>query len=273
MQSRLEHDGNLIRSDVPCVACGYLLRGLASDQACPECGTAVLKSTGERSILLADASYLGSIRLGLVLVVLGFIADAVWLGAIPLLFSQIGSSLIPTFKDAWVLVLVIDAVGSVLSLVGWWLVTSPDPSIAHDVKRPWVMRAMRWLVVMLAVIAIAGFVGQMVPALANTSLGALAGNLQIGPATVFSPLFVAVLVVRGLAAIAKVVRFVLSFYVIAQLAKEIPDAVFARKARRGLWRVVLWAALGSVIVVGPLVAIYVYMSLLFGLRKRLEKQG
>ena len=39
-----KRDGR-VRGDLPCISCGYLLRGLPTGQDCPECGTPIEATT------------------------------------------------------------------------------------------------------------------------------------------------------------------------------------------------------------------------------------
>lgn len=227
-------------------------------------------STGERSLLHADASHLAMLRLGLALIALGFVADILWLVCIPLLMNAVGTRWLPTAGGAWSLVLVIDAAGSLLSLAGWWLVTTRNPAWPEEAGGSKRRRAMRWLVGFLAILTLAGLVAEFVPLLKATPLGALAGNLSFGPATVFTPLLIAVLALRGLGMLAKLARFILGFFLLAELAAQIPDAALAKRARRALLRFTLWSTLGWTILIGPLIGVYLYLALLVTLRSRLR---
>ena len=44
-QVRLDDDGRILEDDLTCLHCGYNLRGLLPEGDCPECGTAVARST------------------------------------------------------------------------------------------------------------------------------------------------------------------------------------------------------------------------------------
>ena len=53
-QIRLDDDGRILEDDLACLACGYNLRGLLPDGACPECGTAVGRSTHGNLLRFCD---------------------------------------------------------------------------------------------------------------------------------------------------------------------------------------------------------------------------
>jgi hypothetical protein len=241
------------------------------DAACPECGTPAKQSTGERSLLLADSSFLASLRLGITLIVAGFLVDVLWIISLPITFASVGTRLVPTMQSGVAITIAIDVVGAALSIAGWWLVTAKNPNLTEGERGPKRRVLMRWLVAILAVFSAGALVVHVVPSLARTELGAISGSITITNATKFTPLLITALSLRGFAMILKLARFCLGFYVLAQLAAEVPDAALAKRCRRGLWKFLAWAIPGSAIAVGPLIASVLYIRLLLALRKRLQK--
>lgn len=51
-------------ADVPCLSCGYNLRGLTNDGACPECGSPVTASLRGDFLKFADPAWLERLKLG-----------------------------------------------------------------------------------------------------------------------------------------------------------------------------------------------------------------
>jgi hypothetical protein len=56
----------------------------------------------------------------------------------------------------------------------------------------------------------------------------------------------------------------------AELARRLPDAELARKTRRMLIWLPVWTVLGLGLVVGPLVAVVLYCTMLLRLRSRVQ---
>lgn len=55
---------DVLATDTPCTSCGYNLRGLRHDQACPECGAEVWRSCQGDLLRFADPEWLKRLRLG-----------------------------------------------------------------------------------------------------------------------------------------------------------------------------------------------------------------
>jgi hypothetical protein len=112
-----------------CAACGYELRGLPPDSACPECGTSIEDTVGAAPVV----RWLGGFRLGvtafgLALFLLPFVVDALTGG-----LRWFGRRINP---DGRVLL----AQALLLLPAAWWL-TRPATFLPRDPARlrPWVM--------------------------------------------------------------------------------------------------------------------------------------
>lgn len=116
----LDIDGR-IAQDQPCIGCGYNLRGLAKDQACPECSRPVERSL--RGELLRDANpdWLAQLADGMGWIAVSYVLALLmaWV-FIPMLgwwFPKTG------IGPIWAIALA----GSLIRLVGMWKATSPEP--------------------------------------------------------------------------------------------------------------------------------------------------
>jgi len=113
---RLGPDGR-IDVDIACVSCGYNLRGLAPDGRCPECGTAIGRSTRGDYLRFCDPGWVETLASGMNWIVAGLILAFV-LGLVA------GGAVGLTNRPAYAM---IGIVGSLVALIGYWRVTTPDP--------------------------------------------------------------------------------------------------------------------------------------------------
>jgi hypothetical protein len=69
----VENPQAVIADDLSCVICGYNLRGLRFTGRCPECGSAIERSTHGDLLKYADTDWLGRVFLGVRLVLWGIL--------------------------------------------------------------------------------------------------------------------------------------------------------------------------------------------------------
>ncbi len=120
----LDPAGRIAR-DVACLRCGYNLRSLLPDQACPECGAAVAPSLRGDLLRLSDPRWLKRLSAGMTCIVIGQIALLATLcGALRWLELWF-SAILKILQPAASIVLILLAFGTLI--VGVWLATSPEP--------------------------------------------------------------------------------------------------------------------------------------------------
>ena len=106
-----------IAIDLPCVRCGYNLRGVTPQTQCPECGLAAHRSAaGER---LADASpqWVAKVSTGTALLAAAYFGPAV----------SIGLPQVERFQRIWWLVPLVTWVFFATHAVGAFLLAAPEP--------------------------------------------------------------------------------------------------------------------------------------------------
>lgn len=111
-----------IDHDLPCRHCGYNLRGLTTDRACPECGTAVGRSLLGDQLRFSDPAWVRTLAKGMTWLLCGVLLGLI-VGVSTIIIGIIYQSVNP---HALTLPPVIPGL---ISLVGYWLVTTPEPSV------------------------------------------------------------------------------------------------------------------------------------------------
>ncbi|MFW6038854.1 MAG: hypothetical protein ACOC9P_00065, partial [bacterium] len=124
----LDATGHL-EDDLPCIRCGYDLRGLTADTSCPECGAPVAWSLRHAKPCFADPRWLNRVYWGLLLMVLGAACQL-----IPFCAGRAAGRLLLVRPEPCLC----HCVAAGLSVLGIWLVTAPR----HDdpTGGPWCWR-------------------------------------------------------------------------------------------------------------------------------------
>ena len=117
-QIRLDHDGRILDDDLTCLHCGYNLRSLLPDGACPECGTAVARSIHGAVLRFCDPDWVGQLALGMKLLIASIVTQ--------FLLVCLSWFLMRTMADPS-LAGTVRLVPAVLGLIGYWKLTTPDP--------------------------------------------------------------------------------------------------------------------------------------------------
>jgi len=126
-----------VDTDVPCISCGYDLRGLMTDWNCPECGTPIRNSLRGDLLEFCDPKWVGRLAMGARLVYI-----ACWV-CVPLVVCI-------ALGEPWMLALLIHLAATCMFVVGSWLLTSIDRRGPMRKARLW----SRWLTRAMAVVAI-----------------------------------------------------------------------------------------------------------------------
>ena len=151
-----------------CLVCGYDLAGLDVAGVCPECAKPIEHSLRGNLLRYASQDYVRTLRRGAVLV---FVA---WLIAVfgDLIAGIATVALRMLGVTSIAIVDVLFDVGKVAAmLVGWWMLSSPDPAfIGVDDSRDWRVR-LRWMLPFASVLILAETTLPFVlgPAMANTT--------------------------------------------------------------------------------------------------------
>jgi len=236
----VEHDGELpdtndtgsaadttLSHDLPCRHCGYNLRGMTEDRACPECGTAVGRSLLGDQLRFADPEWVDTLAKGsnwiLWSVLVNLILGAVGMG-LGIAVGATGGNVVQ-MQEALVF---LSALPAIIYLVGVWLLTTPEPGIFEESGMP-LRSLLRW----------------------TALFGGLVGILNIG----FQQQGVSIgsVVIGIVGGIVGLIGYIALFVFARRLALRVPDYDLAKQTHTVMWGIIL--SMGGVIVFGILAAI------------------
>jgi len=230
----------LVEDEIPCVYCGYLLRGLEPEGECPECGSPIERSLRGDLLCYADPDWLARLRRGVSLI-LWYIALLFLLIILSMFAGILFAATNPggASGQAVPINVIMQGLGVLLGLVylvGIFLVTAPEPRIA-DLEDPVTLRRTIRTCTIVAVIG---------------------GLLEAGGGANTSSAAQIVKVLGGVFQIAGIVAFFGLFVYFRRLALRIPDHDLARSTRTVMWGIVI--SYGALIVGGTLMAIFFYVG-------------
>jgi len=134
---------NAITADTSCLTCGYNLRGLTKDSACPECGSPARLSVDPFFLRTADARFVRTLSNGVNLIRWSFGLRVV-LGIIFIATNTI------RFESYWLQFAIVqwgNGLRDLLLIVGGWLLTMPNPSGQGATRHMKLRGCIRWGVV------------------------------------------------------------------------------------------------------------------------------
>jgi hypothetical protein len=249
---------DLATTDVPCISCGYNLRGLSDSGSCPECGTAVARSLMGNMLVFSGPDYVESLRRG---------ATAVWWSLVftivALAFTVIVQAATSSFRpgpygspgalDA--VAALLNAAVSIAFYFGWWLLSEPDPAHVGRETGATARRVLRVSAGACAIANVLSTVAQLVrPAL--------------GPGSALAPVMEATAATAGVGGlVAWIALFFTSIRYVQWLAPRIPDNDLGRSARRLMWLGPLLSIL--VCVIGWIISLVLYWRLIGTIRRDL----
>jgi hypothetical protein len=239
-----------------CLRCGYELQGLNTAGACPECGMSISQSLQGDLLKFSSPEYIRSLHLGITMILIAIVATLLTIVASVSLGFAAGVGM-PQTEVARVFELV-GAGATFLSLVGWWLFTSPDPALSNRDEGASARVLIRFAVIFSAAFSVVSLLVQYLP-----SLQTAAGTGMVG-----------LIILGGLGLLAGVVQYFASMLYISKIGPRLPDPTVTRKARRLLWLgPLLWTVGIILFMLGPLIALLLYVGLIDLVRKNLKRIG
>jgi hypothetical protein len=254
-----------VGEELPCARCGYSLSGLAIGGKCPECGWPIEASLRGRLLEVADPAYLDALARGVLIVICCTIANVVLSFAAFLVAAVLASMLVfrggPTWADAAMEMFIaigvmIGAAVTLASAYGYWQLTAPDPGTASR-EQPGAARRL----------ARATIVASVACSLASSLLNlTYRGGAAAGPMAVQ----VAEAGLSLLGTLAWAVHFFAMMLYVRWLAARVPDAGIVEQTRLYIWLLPVLTVVGVMCLgLGPLVAMVLYLIMLWNLRRRI----
>jgi hypothetical protein len=239
-----------LQTDVPCRNCRFNLRGLSPQGNCPECGLAIAQTIRRDAMALAPREYIMKLRRGAALVAFTPIG---WMAAFAMTHVDwiVFDSDIFDARNAFQLM----SFALLATLLwGYWLLASADTlertGAGEALRDP--RPAMRGGIILILLAAVVVLARPIFPA-RDPGFTALAGA----------------------AGVVGIVGIVLvhfgSMTRVIQLAAALPDEPFSRQARTYRWLLPVIALLGALVMVGPLVAVVIYVLIMNKLRVGLNR--
>lgn len=218
-----------IANDVACRRCGYNLRGLSQNGRCPECGTPVGLSLHGDLLRFSDPRWLETLRTGInaILIGIGLMILAVIVSIVAGAVSRGRPGLLSNLVS-WA--------SGIVTLIGIWLLTSPDPSGIGEDRYGTARKLVR-----IAVVAEA--IGTVLSSMTSLS----------GPPSPSAAIAVAVLAFIG--GLLSLIGLFAQLYYLEKLAMRIPDMNVAGRAHFLMWAIAI--SNGVIIVMALLMAVMV----------------
>jgi hypothetical protein len=214
---------DLVDIHLPCRVCYQDLLNKSVDAKCPQCGTPVEVSYQRDLMRFANPHWVNTLRLGINLIISGIIV-----GVLGALFIM-GLALATRHRVESGEVLMIMLASYLMTVLGWWALTSPDPSGLGESHYGFSRKIIR----------LALLVG-----VANQGFTLLTQSAELTP-TLEQALGVVAIVVTMLGALA----YLANFHYLAKLALRIPDYKLSGRAMFLMWANVVCISLIAMVVV------------------------
>ncbi len=112
-----------IDADLPCLGCGYNLRGLNPDGVCPECATPVGRSQYGNLLRYSNPDWVDQLASGM-----NWLVASIVFGILAGIVAAVLGGFLGGAAGATVATGVVQIGASLVSLIAYWKVTAPDPS-------------------------------------------------------------------------------------------------------------------------------------------------
>lgn len=228
----MDHEGNLA-SDVHCRRCGYNLRGLKPEGACPECELPTSRSIFGDWLGMCDPAWIKRLKTGIHLLlgsIFGSIAFwTIFIVALMIIDALTAGAALGAIQT---IMMILTMILGLIWFAGAWMLTTPDPG-AEQIESPRSARSLaRWC---------------SVAAIAAMPLSVLqqSGMNLAAPAPVAAPLDTILLALSTLLGTVGIIATAAGVIYLRSLALRIPARSLATQTRIAGWGYVVVACLGQ----------------------------
>lgn len=259
-----------ITTDAPCLGCGYNLLGIARSGRCPECGSSVARSLRGNLLEYASVEYLRTLRAGGIVVIVGTFISFVGEGTLDATLKFLSTLTGSTSRGApETLESLTNLLASVLWVIGWWMLTTPDPGLVGPDADMKPRRTLRWALIVSASLMLGKAVIEFLPSAGRSFNTANTGGIltisrwpSSGPDIAIAILFV---LIGGASLAFIIVCFFVSLKLVNTLASRASDKSLEKFAAKCVW---LLPTLIATLFAAP-IAIILYLLLMFRLTFRI----
>ncbi len=245
-------ESDTVGDDLICLQCGYSIRGLPRRGRCPECGTPIKRSLQGNLLRYSSPAYLATLNRGVLLILAAIIAQVILTVGGLILIVLLTRRGLTDLAGVWELLLWTASTGlSVISLIGWWLFSEPNPAFVGAGGGTTARKVVRTTVAAAAVLTALATVAETLATSIATSVDAAANILLV---------------------VVEAVKFFAAMLYLRWLAPHFPNAVIGARARRLMWLCPLLVTVGSLVCfIGPIIALVLYWSLLNSARIEISR--
>ena len=245
---------DLSNMDVLCRRCQFNLRGLTPERNCPECGFPIQRTLAGDPLVLSSPKYLQTLSSGLKWIIIATIVQYCMsflggiVGAVVGFATEGNANQVQIIYRVELIAVLVTVPVSFALLYGWWRFSTPDPEIVVGDSGDAPRRIVRGATALLAV---------------TTVLSSIATFFHTNPMMI-SPFMIGV---GSLAVIVGIAQFFASLLYARWIALRLHDAKLAEKSTRYLWMLPLIYIVGFCVIVGPLIAVVLYLLMLNDVRR------